>query len=169
MAYTKAREALRIAKDKYEMSYQDIADLCDVSLGSVKRWMLNGRADEKAIRPLIERIGQVYLTVSQVADHLEQLYDAGPRENTKGNNVRRLRIANSQLERVAGRQHLKSSFKDDLADELRERGYLFEEGTDNFVMVSWRWLHDSSAEISDDELPEFYADLAEEIDSDETD
>lgn len=169
MAYTKAREALRIAKDKYEMSYQDVADMCDVSLGSVKRWMLNGRADENAIRPLIARIGPVYLTVSQVADHLEQLYDAGPRLNAKGNNVRRLRVANYQLERIAGRRHLKLGIKKDLVDELRERGYLFEQGTDDFVMVSWGWLHASSAAICDDEIPEFYENLAEEIDSDEMD
>lgn len=169
MAYTKAREALRIAKEKYEMSYQDIAELCDVSLGSVKRWMLNGRADEKAIRPLVERIGQVYLTVSQVADHLEQLYGAGPRHNAKGNRVRRLVITNRQLERVAGRQHLKGAFKNDLIDELRERGFLFQEGTDDFVMASWRWLHDSCAAVNDEELPEFYGDLAEEIEGDEED
>lgn len=83
MAYTKARAALRIAKDKHEMSFQDIADLCKVSLGSVKRWMLSGRADEKAIAPLLERIGRVCLNAIQMADHLEQLYESGPRENTK--------------------------------------------------------------------------------------
>lgn len=169
MAYTKAREALRIAKDKYEMSYQDVADLCEVSLGSVKRWMLNGRADEKAIQPLLDRIGRVYLKATQVADHLEHLYQAGPRLNAKGVAVRRLRIANYQLERMAGREFLKSTFKADLYGELRERGFLFEPGTDDFVLVKWRWLHDSCTAISDEELPDFYADLADEIDADEDD
>jgi hypothetical protein len=130
--------------------------------------MLNGRADEKFIRPLIDQIGQVYLSVSQVADHLEQLYEAGPRENAKGINVRRLRIAISQLE-IAGRQHLKSGFKFDLRDEMRERGFLLEEGSDDFVLVSWKWLHDSCSAIQDEEIPDFYGDLADEIDSDETD
>ena len=74
MAYTKAREALRIAREKYDLSYQEIAELCQVSLGSVKRWMLNGRADEKAIAPLVAKIGQVYLTASQVADHVIGIY-----------------------------------------------------------------------------------------------
>ena len=151
------------------MSYQDVADLCGVSLGSVKRWMLNGRADEKAIQPLVERIGRVYLKATQVADHLEHLYQAGPRTNAKGIEVHRLRLANYQLERMAGREFLKSTFKVDLYGELRERGFLFEEGTDDFILVKWKWLHDSCAVLSDEELPDFYVDLAEEIDSDEID
>jgi transcriptional regulator with XRE-family HTH domain len=169
MAYTKAREALRIAKDKYDMSYQDIADLCEVSLGSVKRWMLNGRANEKAIHPLIERIGQVYLSISQVADHLEQLYRAGPRENAKGHKVSRIRLGADQLERIAGRQHLKVSFKNDLIEELRERGFLLEEGTGDFVLVSWKWLYVSCSELDDSEIPEFYEAIALEMDDDEED
>lgn len=169
MAYTKAREALRIAKDKYDMSYQDIAELCNVSLGSVKRWMLNGRADEKAIRPLIDRIGQVYLNVSQVADHLEQLFRAGPRKNTRGKKVYRLCVENSQLQRIAGRQHLKLSFRNDLTDEMRERGFLLVEGSGDFLLVAWKWFHNSCAVLEDSEIPEFYDNLADEIDEDEED
>lgn len=168
MTYTRAKEALMIAKDKYGMSYRDIAELCDVSLGTVKRWMLVGRADEDKILPLIERIGhQVYLTPSHVADHLEHLYKSGPRENAKGNNVRRFRITNQQLKRIAGRQYLKATFKAELIDELRERGYLLVADDDGFVMVNWKWLYNSSAEISDSELPDFYEVIAEEIDLDE--
>jgi hypothetical protein len=134
MAYTKAKEALRIATEKYEMSYEDIAGLCNVSLGTVKRWMTNGRADEKAIRPLINKIGSVYLSASQVADHLEQLYGAGSRENRKGAKVHRFRITNSQLHKISGRARLKPAFMNELIEEMDRRGRLFLEGADGFII-----------------------------------
>jgi len=171
MAYTKAREALRIAKDRYRMTYTEIAKLCGVNLGTVKRWMLSGRADEKAISPLIEKVGvgRVLLSAEQVADHLEQLYDAGPRKNSKGTKVRRLLITNQQLVRIAGRQNLRSAFENDVRDEMRDRGFLFAKGIDDYILVNWKWLHNSSALLDDGEIPEFYDDLADEIDDDEED
>ena len=164
LAYTKTREALRIAREKYDLSYQEIADLCGVSLGSVKRWMLTGRAQEKAIQPLINQIGQVYLTASQVADHLFEIFKAGPRENGKGKSVRRFRVTDAQLAGIAGRQHIRNAFLEDLIDELREYGLLMVRGTGCFLVVSWQWLSDGCVEIQDSEIPDFYLNLAEDID-----
>jgi transcriptional regulator with XRE-family HTH domain len=167
MAYTKAREVLRIATDKHGMSYDDVAQLCGVSLGSVKRWMMNGRADPAAIKPLLDKVGTVYLSASQVADHLQSLYAAGPRENRRRQNVRRLSLTAIQLAKIAGRQRLKAAFLEEISEELKDRGFLFEQGIGNFIMVSWKWLNGSCAEILDDELRDYFIDLAEDIDEDE--
>ncbi len=168
-AYTKAKEALRIATDKYEMSYEDIAALCGVSLGTVKRWMSNGRADDKAIRPLINKIGSVYLSASQVADHLEQLYRTGLRENQKGRTVHRFCITNNQLQKISGRERIRSAFTNELVEEMDRRGRLFLEGTNDFIIVSWKWLYDSCASLDESELQDFYTHLADEIDQYEDD
>jgi hypothetical protein len=167
MAYTKASAALRIAKDKLDMSYKDTADLCGVNVGSVKRWMLTGRADEKAIQPLLEIIGPVYLNVSQIADHLVQLYRNNQRRNKKGFLVRRFSVTSRQMEDIAGREYLKATIKSDLIDECRERGFVLLEGTDDFIMILWKWLYEGCAAVGDDEIPEFYEKLADMEDDDD--
>lgn len=50
---------------------------------------------------------------------------------------------------------------------MRERGFLLAEGTDDFILVSWKWLHNSCAVLKDSEIPDFYDDLTDAIDGDD--
>lgn len=57
------------------MSYQDIADLCGVSKGSVKRWKAVNKADLEKIRPLMKTFqNAVFRTNEEIFEILRKVY-----------------------------------------------------------------------------------------------
>lgn len=131
----KARLIVKLANDK-GYSNEEIAELCGVSVGSVKRWYATGRADADKIQPLEECVGPVHLTPEAAANILISIY----RERRK-----RFRITRSQLKAIAGRTSLRRAFVEPLAEVMLDRGFYLLDGyleeEDDFVVISLRQLN----------------------------
>ncbi len=156
---TEASQLVITATNK-GMSYQDIADLCGVSLGSVKRWVATGRAREVAIRPLVKKIGRPLLPAEKVAEILIEIY------SKRG---RRFRIKAVDLGRLAGRVQLKNSFFDALEDALDARNYLIVRGYDKedyffFVIRFGQFKKGISYTLQKKDFEKYFEAVAQEID-----
>lgn len=156
---TKARQIVTIATDK-GYTYQEIAEICDVSIGSIKRWLATGRADASKIKKIEMEIGHVYLSYESVGDVLIDIYK---------NRNKRFRLKRIELKRVAGRSVLKSGFVENLLMYLLDKGYyMFEavEGDDDFfVIIRIRQVLKHVKDfLSEDKINEYFNDLADEID-----
>lgn len=156
----KARQIVLRATQK-GFSYEDIAEKCGVSIGTVKRWISTGRADDEKISALAKEIGHINLSPEAIADILVEVYR---------NRNRRYRINKNDLKRVAGRAILKAAFLETLSEYLMERGFYFLEHDDFFVVISSKQLlkHVSST-LGNEELEEYFIDLADEIEAIEED
>lgn len=139
-------------------SYEDIGRICDVSAGSVKRWLATGRADAEAIRPLVEMIGHVYLKPDVVADILVDVY---------GKRRRRFRLKRSQLKKISGRAVFRGVFLEALAEGLLSRNFHFIEESngeeDFFVLIRRSQLRRMvPGYLEDSEISQYYQDISEE-------
>lgn len=168
--YTKADIAIRRATDeKFGYTHDDIAQLCGVNIGSVKRWLTTGRAKADAIQPLLDIVGySPYLSAKQVTEHLVEL-NRPLKANQHGKNVRRYSITRRQLGKIAGREILRAAFLQEIEEELLTYNLLFLEGVDFFVVVHKNWIFDSCAKITDEALKDFIQDIAAQIDDDDSD
>ena len=63
-----ARMIVTVATEK-GYSYEEIAEICSVSIGSVKRWLTTGRADGNRISAIEDLIGPVHLRPGAVGDN----------------------------------------------------------------------------------------------------
>lgn len=158
---TKARQIVTSATDK-GYSYEDIAKICDVSTGSIKRWLATGRADARKIKELEKQIGHVYLSYESVGDLLIDIYK---------NRNKRFRVQRIELKRISGRSVLKSGFVDNLSMFLLDKGYYMLEAVqgeyDFFVIIRIRQVLKHVKDfLSADEIDEYFNDLADEVDDD---
>ena len=160
---TNARQLVQVAREK-GMTYQDIAEKCDVSVGSVKRWVSTGRADKNRIRPLEMIVGQTFISPEAVANVLI--------ENYKQPSRKRYRLSPSQLRKISGRTVLGREFLKRLLEHMLGSGYHFietvESGEDVFVVISnQQLLTHVPRELSDKDLSAYYQSLAEGIEDDD--
>ena len=161
---SQARNIVQRASDK-GMTYEEIAKICGVSLGSVKRWVATGRARASAIQPLVDRLGKTLLSAESVADTLMAIY---------AKRGRRFRIRASDLVAIAGRCRLRDAFLAELEDALDERSCLlirgFAGGEDLFFVERWgQYKKHVSYTLGEKEIEEYYQDVAEDIEDAEAD
>jgi len=154
----RAQQIVLIATEK-GYSYEDIADICNVSMGSVKRWISTGRADADKIKLLEEKIGALLMTPEMVAETLIDLYKK---------RKKRFRLGRHQLRQIAGRSALKGAFLDQLNRCLFDKGFYFLdafEGDSQFFIVisSGRLLKHVKELLSKDEIGQYYTALADEV------
>ncbi|CAK8724732.1 hypothetical protein KKHLCK_14835 [Candidatus Electrothrix laxa] len=156
---TKARQIVRSATDK-GYTYKEIAEICDVSTGSIKRWLATGRADASKIKKIEMEIGHVHLSCESVGDLLIDIYKS---------RKKRYRLKRIELKRVAGRSVLKSGFIDNVLMYLLDKGYYMIEAVegddDFFVIIRVRQvLKYVKHFLSEGEINKYFNDLADEID-----
>jgi transposase len=132
--YKEARRVVLAATDK-GMAYEEMAALCKVSTGTVKRWMATGRAKRSAILPLVQAVGREYISAATVSEALAALY----RERNC-----RFCIYGADLARLAGRKNLRTAFLQEIETALDDAGFCFVRryvnGQDAFFMIRWRHL-----------------------------
>ena len=156
-----ARQIVSIALEK-GYTHDEIAEICDVSVGSIKRWMSIGRADASKIKALIEKIGQIYLQPDAVGDILIEIYK---------NRNKRYRLKRIHLKRIAGRSALRGVFVEQLIQYMLDNGYFMLETVegeeDFFIILSVRQaLFHVKKFLKAFEINRFYKDIADEIPDD---
>ena len=154
----RARQIVTFATEK-GYSYDEIANVCGVSVGSVKRWLSTGRADADNIQHIENLVGAIYLSPESVSEILIEIYRT---------RKRRYRLGRKQLKSIAGRTALKASFVKKITQMMLDRGYYFLEGfsddEDYFIIISTNQLcRFVSTKLSHDEIQDYYQILAEEI------
>jgi len=159
--YRNAGQLVQLAVQK-GYTYEKIADICDVSLGSVQRWLSTNRADASKIKALEDEIGQTYLSAESVGDAIIELY-----------NIRkmRFRLKRFQLKKISGRTTLRWAFIDQLSQYLLDRGYYMLESVDNdddiFIIIKHgQLLKHVKHYLENNEIKTYYKELAEEMDYD---
>ena len=156
-----ARQLVTIATEK-GYTYEGISDICDVSIGTVKRWLATGRADANKINSLETEIGLIYLQPESVGDILIEIYK---------NRKKRFRLKRFQLKRIAGRAALRNAFVDKLTQYLLHRGFFMLECVDgdNDIFIIIRVSHTLN-HVKDylrpSDINKYFKDLANEIDQD---
>lgn len=159
-----ARQIVSIAMKK-GFTHEKIAEICDVSAGSIKRWVATGRADANKIKALEKEIGQVYLKPESVGDILIEIYKS---------KKKRYRLKRIHLKRIAGRSALRSVFIDQLVHYLLDKGYFMLEAVegedDFFVVVSVRQtLFHVKTFLKLSEIDSYFKNIADEIPDEEED
>lgn len=159
---TNARQIVTIATEN-GYTYEEISDICDVSIGSVKRWLATGRADANKIKSLEIEIGPIYLQAESVGDILIEIYK---------NRNRRFRLKRMQLKRIAGRTALRNAFVDKLIQYLLNRGFFMFETVDGdndiFIIIRIRQTLNYVKEyLKLTDINEYFKDLANEIEQDD--
>ncbi|MCP4700195.1 MAG: hypothetical protein GY862_25585 [Gammaproteobacteria bacterium] len=156
----KARQIVALATKK-GYSYDEIADICNVSVGSVKRWLATGRANADRIQFIEDLIGPIYLSPEFVAEILVEIYRI---------KKKRYRLGRDQLKSVAGRVALKASFIERITQSMLDSGYYFLEGFDDdedyFVIISTFQLNKmvpAKFKLSRDEIRDYYQTASEKI------
>jgi hypothetical protein len=146
------------------LSYQEMAEICGVSEGSVKRWFATGRANSKAIEPLVKQVGAIQLNPQDIGNTCITIYK---------NRKKRFSLEWEQLRKLAGRV-LTMELIDALAKYLDGRGYLFREvwseGDKNsvFIMISLRQLKRYVKEnLQDEDIKDFYIPEEEDLEEEE--
>lgn len=144
------RARMIVKKALEDMDYEDIAELCSVSVGTVKRWQTTGRADAKKIAILERRVGYVYLGAQEVAETLVEIYK---RRN------RRFRMNKKVFGRIAGRINLREKFVGEVRDHLYDQSFFFlemwdggEEETIYIVIRMSQLAKYVKDELEDDEI-----------------
>jgi hypothetical protein len=142
------------------MTYSEMADLCGVSEGSVKRWVTTGRANARVIEPLVRHVGAVRLTPKDLGDTLIEIYKR---------RKKRFSMTWVQLRRLYG-QTIRTRLIEELREYLDNRGYFFGEVWQEidrqsvFLMISHRQLrrHVKEALVDEDIQTFFVEDETEE-------
>lgn len=159
-----ARRYVSIALDK-GYTHEEIASICDVSVGSVKRWMATGRADAQALKHLKEEIGPLYIKPKEVGEILIEIYKT---------RKRRYRIQKSQLKKISGRSTLRTSFMNELYEYMEENNHImleFEIDNECFYVVirKSQILHHCKETLKLNEINNYYKEIADQFPSDEID
>ena len=159
-----ARQLVSIALEK-GYTHDEIAEICDVSVGSIKRWMSTGRADASKIKALEGEIGQIYLQPDAVGDILIEIYK---------NRNKRYRLKRIHLKRIAGRSALRGVFVEQLIQYMLDNGYFMLETVegeeDFFIILSVRQaLFHVKKFLKVSEINRFFKDIADEIPDDAED
>lgn len=162
--YTKADIAIRRAMDeKFGYTHEDIAKICNVSSGSVRRWLMTKRAKASAIQPLLDIVGgSPTLSVDQVAEHLEDLHKTS-KLNQNNKKVHRYSISRMQLAKISGMGVLDDDFIKEIKKLLNRHNFFFMEGIDSFAIGNMRWLFRSCPPIEDEALNQFNVEMANQI------
>jgi len=157
-----ARQIVTVATEKgYE--YDEIAHICKVAVGTVKRWVSTGRADAAKIKALENEIGPVYLGSETVGDILIEIYKT---------RKRRYRIKRIQLKKIAGRSTLRHSFVDGIIQHLLNNGYFMLEAVagedDIYIIISIsQILKHVKDNLKSSDINKYYKELANTIEDDE--
>jgi transposase len=164
-----ARQIVQRALEK-GYDYETIAELCGVSIGSIRRWVATGRAKSSVIVELEKEIGKSYLSAETVSSILIDIY----RKRGKNRKGFRYRIKRMQLKRIAGRRSLGWKFIEELSNYLSAQGYIMIEesdGIDDFFIVirQKQLLIHVKRYISDTEINNFFRDLSDDIEGDDDD
>lgn len=152
----RARMLVRQAMQK-GMSFEDVAGVCGVAVGSVKRWLATGRADADKIAALEAEVGAVYLSPETVAEDLADIYRS---------RKRRFRVTKDQLRRISGRSDLRDTFLNALGEALTDRGFYFlpghVDGEEMFLIISHVQLAKHVAEnLEKSDVESYFQELAE--------
>ncbi len=156
-----ARQLVSIALEK-GYTHDEVAEICDVSVGSIKRWLATGRADAGKIQALEKEIGQIYLQPDAVGDILIEIYK---------NRKKRYRLKRIHLKRIAGRSALRSVFVEQLVQYLLDNGYFMLEAVegenDFFIILSVRQaLFHVKKFLKISEINNYFKEIANEIPDD---
>jgi len=156
-----ARQLVTIAMEK-GYTHEEIAETCDVSIGSIKRWLATGRADASKIKALEREIGHIYLQPEAVGDILVEIYK---------NRKKRYRLKRIHLKRIAGRTALRGVFVEQLMQYLLDIGYFMLEAVDGeddfFIIISVRQaLSHVKKYLKISEINAYFKDIADEIPDD---
>lgn len=159
-----ARQIVTIAIEK-GYTHNEIAEICDVSVGSIKRWMSTGRADANKIKALEREIGQIYLQPDAVGDILIEIYKK---------RKRRFRLKTIDLKKIAGRSALRGVFVEQLIQYMLDNGYFmletFEGEEDFFIVISIRQsLRHVEKYLNPSEINNYFREIADEFPDDEED
>ena len=154
----KARQIVTVATEK-GYSYDEIAQICGVSVGSVKRWLSTGRADADKIQLIENVIGPIYLSPESVSEILDDIYKT---------RKQRYRLGRNQLKLLAGRSALKASFVERITQAMLDRGYYFLEAfgddEDYFIIISITQMNKYvPTKLSREDIQDYYQSMSEEI------
>ena len=140
------------------MSYDEIAELCEVSEGSVRRWVSSGRANAKTIEPLVKKVGTIQLTPQDLGNTCIEIYKK---------RKKRFFLERDQLMKLAGRA-ITLRWIDQLSKYLDGQGYLFKElintkgDTTIFAMISHKQIaRYAKYSVEEEEIEDFYIEMEE--------
>jgi hypothetical protein len=150
-ANTKAREIIEKARQEFGYTFEQISELCEVSIGSVQRWYSTGRAQANKIITLEKKLENVRLDPEQIAKALIEIY------KFRG---KRYCITYNQLRKMSGRDRLSPSIISEIQEEVDSRDFILIEdvidGKTLFAFLNRKWCFKDALIMTDENLTSFY-------------
>jgi hypothetical protein len=116
---TNAQTYVFEAKELFQMTYAEIAKLCNVNEGTVQRWVSSNKASKVAIAPLIEKIESTTLKPSDLSKKLTSMEKFSMERYGKSPLI----FTYQQLRTQSGLAKLVLKYIADLQADLEEKGY----------------------------------------------
>jgi len=115
---TNARYIVKDAIDKLGLTHSKISEICNVSIGSIKRWISTGRANAEKIKPLENLLTGISTknfvkSIDDVGEVLIKIYEK--------RNI--FSIKSSTLSIMSGRIFIHDKFISQLSEYLLDRGF----------------------------------------------
>jgi hypothetical protein len=149
---TKAREIIEKARQEFGYTFEQISELCQVSIGSVQRWYSTGRAKANKIINLEMKLENIRLEPEQVAKSLIEIYRFRKKRYT---------ITYNQLRKMSGRDRLSPSIIEEIQEEVDSRDFMLLEdvidGQALFAVIRRKWCFKDALKLTDEDLSSFYA------------
>jgi len=149
---TKAREIIEKARQEFGFTFEQISELCEVSIGSVQRWYSTGRAKANKIIHLEMKLEHVRLEPEQVAKNLIEIYRF---------RKKRYAITYNQLRKMSGRDRLSPNIIAEIQEEVDSRNFMLIEdvidGQTLFAVMRRKWCFKDALRLTDVDLTSFYA------------
>ena len=155
---TRARQIIEKVKAEHDLTFEQMAEECDVATGSIQRWYSTGRAKADKIRPLEEMIANTRIPAHKIAENLIEIY----------RHVRRpISLLHNQLRDMTGRERLSESVIEEVTEELYERDFILVQDLDDdgrlaFFVVRKKWLTKKTRKVDEKILKEYYKKVVED-------
>ena len=164
---TKATQIIEKVRQEHDYTFEEMAEECDVAVGSIQRWYSTGRAKANKIEPLVELIENTRLPEYRIAEKLIEIYWLTRRP---------ICITYKQLRAISGRDRLSDPIILNITVELYEHNFAFiddldTEGRPVYFIVRKKWLANAKRTISVDEslLEKYYLKQFEDESNEEDD
>ncbi|MFM5643465.1 hypothetical protein [Aeromonas caviae] len=155
---TKARQIIEKARAEHDLSFTQMADICDVAPGSIQRWYSTGRAKSDKIAPLLSLIENQRLAPDLIASNIIEIYRHIKRPYT---------LKHIDLRNLSGRLKLSQSLISTICENLYENGYTMiqdedDEGATHYIILRKKWLRKLTKPATPSVLKEFFKQRVED-------
>lgn len=155
---TRARQIIEKVRSDYGYTFEQMAEMCGVAVGSIQRWYSTGRAKADKITPLEELVENNRLPSDKIADNLIEVYWHIRRPYT---------LTYTDLRDMSGRERLSNSIIAEVDEYLYEKGFCMiddedEDGRNIYIIIRKKWLTKKARPADRKALKDYYCKKVED-------